>query len=150
MGAPVRSLLAIACLVALALAPRSASAATCTVSTTGLAFGPYDPFSTASVKSSGSLTLSCNQALLAYVTLGGGSSGDPGARWMTSGAARLGYNVYRDAALTRIWGDGNGYAGAWILLPSTVPLPFYGSIPAGQDVAVGTYGDAITVTVNFF
>lgn len=146
----MRTILAITCIVAAALAPGTARGAHCKISTTGLAFGAYDVFSTAPVRGSGSLNLACTpQTVLAYVTFGGGSSGNPGARRMTSGSEQLRYNLYRDAALTRIWGDGNGYAGAWIRLPSTVSVPFYGGIPAGQDVAVGDYSDSITITVYY-
>jgi spore coat protein U-like protein len=152
----VRTYFVIACIVAAALAPGRAHGARCNVSTSGLAFGSYDPFSSAPVNSSGSLSIGCTyghgerQFVLAYVTLGGGSSGNPAARRMTGGPERLSYNIYRDARHERIWGDGNGYSGAWIWLPTTASMPFYGSIPAGQDVAVGDYADSITVTVHFY
>jgi spore coat protein U-like protein len=78
--------------------------------------------------------------------LGAGSSGDAAARRMASGAERMSYNVYSDAALTQIWNDAPGVA---IGPAFSVTLQLYGSIPAGQDVAVGTYTDMLTVTVNY-
>jgi spore coat protein U-like protein len=144
----VRTLCAIACLTATALAPGAARGA-CSVSTSGISFGAYNPFSAASLAGSGSMTLSCSGSVVAYVMLSGGSSNNAGARRMTSGAERLSYNIYRDAALTRIWGDGSAYPGVWVSLPQA-PLPFYGSIPPGQDVAAGDYADALTITVNFY
>jgi spore coat protein U domain-containing protein, fimbrial subunit CupE1/2/3/6 len=144
----VRALCAVACAALLSLVPTRARAARCVITTTGLAFGSYDPFASAPVNGSGSIVVYCNGWItLAYVSISAGSSGDGTARAMASGAERLKYNVYRDAAQTQLWSDappgvpiGPGFAAV---------LPFYGSIPAGQDVAVGTYTDALTVTVNY-
>ena len=32
---------------------------------------------------------------------------------------------------------------------ATVMVPIFGSIPAGQDVPIGSYSDTITATISF-
>ncbi len=139
---------ALACAALLSLAPAPARAANCSISTAGLAFGAYDPFAASPRDASGSIRVNCNGWItIAHVTIGAGSSGSAADRRMTSGAGWMHYNVYRDAALTQIWGDAP--PGVAIGPGFSVTLPFYGRIPAGQDVAVGTYADALTITVNY-
>jgi spore coat protein U-like protein len=69
---------------------------------------------------------------------------------MVSGPDSLGYNLYTDAARTQVWGDFfNG--GTIQVAPAGTParLDVYGRIPAGQNVATGSYTDSITVTFFF-
>jgi spore coat protein U-like protein len=136
----------------LVLGGRSASAQTCSISTTPVSFGMYDVFSAAPLASTGSLNYQCTWLVhqrTVYLSKGFAPTNNP--RQMVSGANRLNYNLYLDAARTQIWGDPNPYSfgdTGWDFFPN-VTLTIYGSIPAGQDVPTGTYTDAIVATVNF-
>lgn len=136
-----------------------AIAASCDVSTVSVAFGNYSPLSGASRESTGSVRVSCNEALSGVVsyaiTLGRGT-GSYASRSMLSGGHALGYNLFQDSARTLVWGDGTG--GSTVVgdsytmtsSPTTRTYPVYGRIPGGQTHAqVGTYVDTIMVTVTF-
>jgi len=143
-------------------APASALVS-CTASTTGVAFGIYNPLNGAPTSSTGGIVVNCtllsgaavNDAVNVYLTAG--SSGSFAARSMTSGGATLNYNIYFSPAYQQIWGNGTGgsYYGT-ATLPMSPGAPnatatgtFYGQIPAMQDVVPGSYADTIVVTVNY-
>jgi spore coat protein U-like protein len=120
---------------------RPASAAQCDgISVTGLSFGAYDPFAGAR-DALGLVSFSCN-GQGPTVSLGAGSSGDAADRRMRSGPETLSYNVYADAARTRIftWSRPGGGARTMTL---------YARIPGGQAVPPGSYADTLTVTLDF-
>ncbi len=87
-----------------------------------------------------------------------GVSGSVGTRRMrqVGGAGELlTYNLYRDAARTAVWGQTSGVdtrvqtvTGIPNKGSASVTVTVYGRIPAQQDVAVGTYTDAVSVTIN--
>ena len=139
----------------------------CTVSATPLVFGAYDPLSPGVVDGTSQVTVTCNvnsilgllgaQVQVNYeLALGGGTSGDPSARAMSSA---LHYRLYLDAARTVPWGDGsNGtgtITGSHIMIavlnpqPASTTYTVYGRVPARQVVPVGSYVDAITVTLTY-
>jgi spore coat protein U-like protein len=71
---------------------------------------------------------------------------------MVSGANRLDYNIFVDAARTTVWTSVpvvNASQGCQGQCGNGVYVSFYGRIYALQDAAVGTYGDSVTVTINF-
>ena len=71
---------------------------------------------------------------------------------MVSGAEKLNYNLYLDAARTSTWGDATA-ATSWFMESNAtgkpVTLTVFGRIPPGQDVAAGIYTDTIIVTIQF-
>jgi spore coat protein U-like protein len=146
------------------LAPLQALAsADCTFSATGPAFGLYDPLNASPTLANSSVSVTCTHTgggattttMVALYTAG--DSGTFPNRYMLSGTDRLYYNLYLDAALTQIGGDGTGgtQTGSASLKVSngqptaTVTAVIYGRIPAGQSVPPGTYTDAILVTFNY-
>lgn len=141
--------------VAAIMAARTAPAGQCWFQTiTGVAFGSYDPTATQPTDSTGSISFRCNPGTRAIIiTLGGGLYGSVVTRQMATGAERLGYGLFLDAARTVIWGDGTGGTEAYgpVDPPAwdVVTLPVYGRIPGGQDVPSGVYGDTVVVTINF-
>jgi spore coat protein U-like protein len=160
VSAGLRRLLLAAALLA---AGQGASAAvTCSVSTVSVAFGVYNPLATAATTSAGSITVSCTSTNNGTTTVniraayGTGSSGTYAARTMRSGSSVLSYNLYFDAAYTQVRGDGTGGTTAGSATLSlgrnqtrSASGTLYGRMPAGQDVAPGTYADAIVVTVTY-
>ena len=146
-------------------ATNAIATASCSVSTPGLNFGPYDVYAAGVTSSSGTLTVTCdlnpppgNADINYTISLSTGSSNSFVQRQMKSGANTFGYNLYTTNAYSIVWGDGTGstvtVAGSMRL---TSPNPtktnthtVYGRIPALQDVAVASdYRDNVTVTVTY-
>jgi spore coat protein U-like protein len=141
------------CVVAAVLCvPRPAHAA-CTITTTNMAFGNYNVFSTTALNSTSTITYRCGTDSNISVMLSTGSSGSFNPRTMLRVAEPLNYNLYRNAARTNIWGDGTGgtqyYTRANPPNDTNVVLTVYGRIPALQDVSAGGYLDYVTATINF-
>ena len=147
--------LALAVVVAVAaLVPRTADAA-CRVSvSSGVSFGTYNVFAGSALDSTGQFTWRCDFFTFPTVriTLTKGASSTYLPRHMVSGANTLGYNLYRDSARTSIWGDETEGTQAYYQQYrgwGTYTLSIYGRVPAGQDAAVGSYSDTVTVVINF-
>ncbi len=155
---------AILCLPSYRIADAAYRIDSCSVSTTGITFGVYDPASaTDKTNNSGTVTITCSTTVrttgtTATITLSTGSSGGTFAqRLMKNGTNSMNYNVYKDSAYTQVWGDGTGstFTNSWVGASdngSTVAVSFtlYGKIPALQyNVVPGSYTDSLTVTVTY-
>jgi spore coat protein U-like protein len=115
-------------------------------------FGTYDVFSPlANNNGIASVAIHCQGGgTTILVTLSSGQSNSFVSRQMKSGGNLLNYNLYTTAARNIVWGDGTGGSSTMsVNRNSTTTLNVYGQIPAGQDVAVGTYSDSITTIINF-
>ena len=134
-----------------------AQAPNCTITVTPVSFGLYNVFSTTALTSTGSVTYNCTNrtgaadTITIWMSKGMGSTNNP--RQMFSGINSLSYYLCQDANCNKLWGDQaypsdsgpiNTRAGN-----TTVSLPIYGVIPAGQDVSAGTYTDTILMEVDF-
>lgn len=144
-------------LVLCLIAPVAVRAA-CTVSSSGVAFGTYNPFSTSPTDATGDITLTCTAgsgsgAYSVGLSVGGGSSYS--ARRMTSGSNLLPYQVYSNAARSTVWGDGTAGTSTATAgdnrpqVGGSTSLPIYGRIVAQIAVAPGSYSDTLTVTVVY-
>lgn len=148
-------------------------AATCSVSTTGLGFGVYDPLASTAATANGALTVTCSatknnelrNGFWGLLTLSTGSSGSYAARTLRTATDTLRYNLYADAAYSTVLGDGSGGSQAQMLCyrgsrrdpcggnglnggsPHNVTV--YGQIPAGQDVGPGGFVDNLVATIAF-
>jgi spore coat protein U-like protein len=142
------------------------AADSCLVSATPVAFGVYDTVSSAPTPGTGQVTVDCqgNKEVPVVISLSTGN-GTYAARRMNSPLDALQYNLYLDPGYTRIFGDGSG--GSQVATCSTgvtgggctgsnptgtykrAVLPFFGRIPALQNVASGNYSDSIQVTISF-
>ena len=127
----------------------SSIAATCTVSTSAVAFGAY---SGAQVDATGTVTANCiiGTAWTIGLGTGGGSGATTSNRKMTSGANTLGYALYSDPTHSVNWGNSVGTdtvagTGTGASQNQTV----YGSIPTGSVPAAGSYADTVVATINF-
>lgn len=142
---------------------RSEAAVSCSVSATGPAFGIYNPLSSTPSFANSTVTATCTllsggsttvSLISSYST---GSSGTYAQRRLVSGPNFLAYNLFFDASYTQVRGDGTGGSStgsATLTLTPSNPTQqangtIYGRIPAGQDVAPGTYLDTIVVTVSY-
>jgi spore coat protein U-like protein len=134
--------------------------ANCTITATGISF-TYDPIganAAAAATASGSVTIACTKGAGPTIGLSAGVHAGQVAgvsRAMANGANFLGYELSQPAAPignSGVWTDIGGAnafnAGA---SPGKAPRTFSvsASVPGGQDVAVGSYSDTVTATVNF-
>lgn len=167
MYQPRRHLRLIAACIGLAgsIAPGTTLAAIdCSVSTTGVGFGDYDPLLATPDDSSANVAVTCTRVILVdpfsvnyTLSLSRGSSGSYAPRRMNAGTARLDYNLYRDAARAQVWGDGTNSTGTvagttsfvWFQTSKTANHTVYGRVPAQQNAAAGAYADTIVVTITF-
>ena len=140
------------------------AAVSCSVTATGPAFGIYNPLNVSPTLANSSISATCTLVSGGTTTINlvssysAGNSGSFVSRSMKSGTNVLSYNLYFDAAYTQIRGDGTGgsqVGGGSLTLTTasrtqSVPTStIYGRIPAGQDVAPGSYSDTIVVTVTY-
>lgn len=131
------------------LAAMPLAAATCGLSVQGVNFGSYDFQSTQSLDSVGHVTVTCDVGTPYTVALSPGLTGTFASRVMQNGAHQLAYNLYTDLAHVSVWGDGTGNSATVSGNGTNVDYPVYGSVPAGQNPYVGSYSDAVTVTLTF-
>lgn len=125
-----------------------AASATCSLSVQGVNFGSYDFMSSQNLDSVGHAIVSCDVSTSFSIALSTGA-GSYASRTMQNGAHQLSYNLYADAAHTMIWGDGTGGSVVVSGSGTSVDEVVYGSAPAGQNPFLGSYSDAITVTLTF-
>lgn len=142
------------------LASFDAGAVACSVSAVNVVFAAYDPFRSAHTDTTGSIAVTCTgkpgQAVAYSIALNSGDSGAAITRRMRAHAGTtLNYNVYVGPSRSVVWGDGNSgtatVADAFAL-PSgqvTRQYPVYARIFGRQNARVGTYSDALVVTLTF-
>lgn len=149
-GRAARAALAVAAILLMGLA--APAQAKCTISSTSVIFGMYNVFNTSPLDSTGTISFKCGKRdKNILITLGRGGSSSF-SRVMRSGTAQMAYNLYRDATHTSIWGDGTSGTVVYENAKpgdQTVNLTVFGRVPAGQDVAVGTYSDSVVVTIEW-
>lgn len=135
----------------LALACGSSDVLACNVSTTSMAFGSIDPISHLPTDSSGTIIVSCPTDTMYTIVIDGGG-GTVDNRRMTNGADVLNYQLYTDANLALVWGDGT--SGTMAVSGTAEPgadaiHTVYGRVPPQPLAKVGAYADTLTVTINF-
>jgi spore coat protein U-like protein len=129
--------------------------ANCTITTSPVAFGPYDPVSAnaaTNLTAQGAVNVACTKGTPATIDLGNGGNFSGGTRRMGSGSDFLNYSLWRDAALTQPWGSGIAGGGTQAYNAATkavTAVTVYGMVPAAQDVTVGNYSDTVVATINY-
>ncbi len=121
------------------------------VQPTSLAFGAYSVFGTSNLATVTNFAFRCTPNQYARVMLSQGSSGVFMPARLMNGAA---YNIYLDAGGTQIWGDGSGGGVSYDVYNSTPQNKdftdnMYGIVPAGQDLAAGTYNDTVFAVLGY-
>ncbi|WP_048439432.1 spore coat U domain-containing protein [Caenimonas sp. SL110] len=142
-----------------------ATAGGCSLSTSGLAFGAYQPLSlpgkmsSADSISDGSISMVCTGIVTGgsySVSLGSspvGNSMSPRLMANPQGGPHMQFNVYLDPGLTTIWGDGlTGSVLSGTIAPGDSNRSFtaYGKVPAGQNgLRVGSFSATLLVTLTY-
>ena len=139
--------------------------ANCTITTSAVAFGSYDPVSAnaaSALPGTGSVTIACTKGSAPSITLGLGLNSAGSQRNMKivgGGTDVLGYQLFQPPDTTpgtacpgsTVWDASVG--GTFTpTAPTTKAARTYnvcGTVAAGQDVSVGTYNDTVVATVNF-
>lgn len=139
--------------------------ASCTINTSPVSFGSYSPASTQPTYVSGAVTVACVKGTVPVISLSAGLN--PGANVgeramkLATGSDLLTYFLYKpasviaNAACTNTETDPWGAIGTERFEPGMVSgiaastYNICGKIPAGQDVATGSYQDTVTATVDF-
>ena len=132
----------------------------CSITTTPVGFGNYDPLSGAVNNASGTVVISCTKGAGPTITLGNGNSFNV-TRRMTDGTNFMNYEIYQPpsnvagTACTWVSPQRWGISGAEIFTPPASPgkaaqtYNVCGQISAGQDLAAATFNDSVVATVNF-
>ena len=132
------------------------NAKTCNLSSAGLAFGVYNPASSANQDVTGSVVLTCDKKIKAELSLSVGNgvgASYSGGRKMTksNGGGTLTYNLYANPSRTQVLGDGTDTSViVQVNGKDTFSQPVYGRIPGGQrTVFSGGYLDTLAVTIEY-
>lgn len=136
------------CLLVFALLFAPFASATCSLNVQGVNFGGYDFTSSQNLESVGHVVVTCDVSSSFSISLSAGA-GTYASRTMQNGSYRLDYNLYTDPAHTMVWGDGTGGSVMVSGSGTSVDEVVYGSALAGQNPYIGTYSDAVTVTLTF-
>jgi len=141
------------------------SAGSCSVTSTGMAFGRYQPlFFAGKLASSDRISDATISVVCTAVATGGSYTISLGAsapensitpRYLTheAGGPGMAFNIYLDGTYTNVWGD--GITGA--VLSGNIPVgdssqshPVFGRVPAGQNqLRAGNYSGSLTMTVTY-
>jgi len=131
----------------------------CSITTTAVAFGNYDPLSASPNQASGTVVIACTKNAAPSIWLGNGNNYSSNRR-MTDGTNFMNYEIYQPAsnaagaacAYTQRWGQ---TVGTDVFTPTASPgkaartYNVCGQITAGQDLAAATFNDSVLATVNF-
>ena len=133
----------------------STAHAACNIAVTPMNFGAYNVFAVAPLRSTGTFSVTCNEAPPPTVTITVGPSGatgvfSPRQMKLSGGSDMLSYNLFTDSALTQVWGD--GVIGGSVLSQKVTKNKawnalVYGSMPAQQNVSAGSYSDSLLITI---
>ena len=162
-AAVVRAVLA--CALVLISRPALALLQGCTVSATGVTFASaYDPSNINGLDGTGTITVSCSVLALGlfenwdlFLNPGTHSGGSYTPRKLKDGLShQMTYNLYTNPGHSIIWGDGVTSGTVKVsdgrslqIGNNQYPYTVYAHVDALQDLPPGTYGDTITVTLNY-
>lgn len=130
----------------------------CTISTSPLSFGDYDPtdtHATSDLYGAGVVTTTCTSGASATITLsqgnhaGSGGSDAAPSRRLADGANTLNYYLYKNSGRTTVWGNTTVTGLAPTADGTAQDSMVYATIPAGQNVPAGNYSDTVTATVTY-
>lgn len=145
-----------------AMSVTASVASNCTMTTSNVVFGAYDPLSGANATSAGGLTVTCTKGAVPSVTLTMGGNPSGGMRRMTNGTDFLQYQLYKPLGpgpadpcpgygSGTVWDTTAGGTLNMTAAPNKNSRSYNvcGQMPGAQDVGTGSYADTVDATVNF-
>lgn len=137
-------------------APAAAGINSCSISSAGIAFSPYNTQTKAAVDGVGTIVVTCSgdgATNSLSLNLTGGSTGSCSSRQMRSGANVLSYQVYQDAGRATLFCDGGSRLDINMDFTTgssqTRSFTMYGRIAAGQNPVFGAaYSDQLSVALK--
>lgn len=130
----------------------------CTITTSAVAFGAYDPVSanaSTALDGSGTVTVTCTSGASTTITLGQGANAATGStdaaplRRMAAGTNFLSYSLFQESARTTTWGNTAGTGKAHTGTGASAAISVFGRVTAGQNVPAGSYADTVVATITF-
>jgi len=126
----------------------------CTISTTAVAFGAYDPIVTNAVNpldGTGTVVVTCTKGAGTRIDLDLGTNASGTTRRMSGGGDFLTYELYTTTARTTVWGSGAANGLTIPAAPSKAARTYtvYGRVAGAQDVTATNYADTVVATINF-
>ena len=136
------------------LAVSATVAKNCSITTTAVAFGSYDPVvanATTPLDGSGTVVVTCTKGAGTRIDLGLGANASGSVRRISGGTDFLTYELYQNTTRTTIWGSGAAAGQTIGAAPSKAGRTFtvYGRVAAGQDVAAASYNDTVVANINY-
>lgn len=137
--------------------------AACSVSSSGLAFGAYQPLTFAgkltstAVNSVATVSVNCDAVsgnpgyTLKLGPSPEGNSTNPRYMVNAAGGSNMAFNIYTDPTYSTVWGDGSiGSIITHGLLNGSFNHTVYGRIPAGQNaLKAGSFTSLLTITITY-
>lgn len=133
--------------------------ANCTITSSGLDFGTYDPVSTnaaSDLDASGTVTVTCTTGSTGVIALGQGVNADTGStdavplrRLSDGGTNYLSYYLYQDSGRTTVWGNTTETDVEHLGDGTATDITIYGRVTSGQNVPAESYSDTVVATVTF-
>ena len=146
----------LACLLMSGLfgARSEAAISTCSVTSSGIIFSPYDTVTKAAVDGVGDITVTCtgsgNETLSLNLT--GGFGGGCSSRQMRMGSSPLNYQIFQESSRTTAWCDGGSRMNISFNFATAATQTFsytmHGRVITGQNPGFGSYSDSLTVTLK--
>lgn len=128
----------------------------CSISSSPMAFGAYDPISGTELNTTATLSVTCTQGTVQAITLDEGAN--PGAtsttalpvRRMIDGGAFLGYSLASTVDQVATWGNTIAVDVERTAATSSVEtVTVFGRVMAGQPAIAGNYTDTVIATVTY-
>jgi len=120
----------------------------CSVGTSTLSFGTYDPSSGTDLDAQGIVSITCTLGTSYTVALDLGAQPNGSVRRMIHGTYYLNYEIYKDSGRLTIWNSSNTVSGTGT--GSADSIPAYGRVPKQQpSIGSGSYSDTVLITVNY-
>jgi spore coat protein U domain-containing protein, fimbrial subunit CupE1/2/3/6 len=148
------------------LTAQSSVATNCSLATSPVAFNTYDPIganATAALNATGSITITCVKGTTPTISLSLGANASGSTRRMRRGGGGgffLTYELYQPPSnvpntpcsfpASAVWRTGGNRFNP-SAAPDKNPRVYYicGTVPAGQNPAIGNYSDTVVATVTF-
>jgi spore coat protein U-like protein len=131
------------------------TASCCVVTVTLASFGNYDMFEFTPSDTVVEIRITCAPGVPYNIKLDSGLNSTenyhPRRMRASEGNATLNYNLYMDAARTKVWGDGivNTFKWSGIGKGGAEVIRIYGRVQARQNIPAGIYNDSVIVTVEW-